>query len=145
MGQQKPRYVWYLPLHPGHYAGQIADQIIVLPDHAPTAGAPAVAAVVDGNHVDLEPGNESFRNPTIASAVLGESMRNQDCSAGCRPAPPPAAEHNFIPRAHLDLPNDRLRRRHLLARLHLLSNPPSEIRLTKTLRTPFNRTPLQRR
>ena len=46
---------------PCQYAREIADQVVVPLDHAPAAGAAAVAAVIDGDHVELEPARPAPR------------------------------------------------------------------------------------
>ena len=55
VAENKPRARGQLACGPCQDAREIADQIVVSLHHAPPAGAAAVAPVVDGDHVEIEP------------------------------------------------------------------------------------------
>ena len=103
--QHKPRHRGQLACGPCQDAREIAHQIVVSLDHAPPAGAAAVAAVVDGDHVELEPGTEHLGDAAVAAAVLGKTVRDDHGPPRRLPAPPPAAEHHPVDGTDFDVAN----------------------------------------
>ena len=94
--QHEPRQLGQLARGPCQDAREIADQIVVPLHHAPAAGAAAMAPVVDGDHVELEPRAQRLGHSAVAAAVLGKAVRDDHDAPGRLPAPPAAAEAHAV-------------------------------------------------
>ena len=118
MAEHEPRQIGEVMRSPVADREQVFGQLVIAADHAPAAVAAAVAAIIDGDHVELEPRAERFGDAVVGAAVLAETVRHDHNPSRRPPAPPAPAQQDPVGGTNLDLALARLCRRHFVPRDH---------------------------